>query len=234
MGFPALAPTSAGFANSLGRLDGQVTRDEAIAHAAMIVETTSLPVSADLESGFGDAPKKAAETVRRAVEIGLAGCPIENFSGNSLYGLDQGTEPIRAAAHANQATDTPLALTPCAENHIRGNPDLADTIARQQAYQEAGAGVLYTPGLMPKGDIQSVVAPVDRSINVLIMPEGPSAPKIFETGGTRISTGNAIAVAAQAEIAHAGREFLDQGTHHFWTKASGSTGVARNAMASDD
>ena len=230
LGFPALATTSAGFANSLGRHDGQLTRAEAIAHAGMIAEATDLPVNADLENGFGDAPEDAAATVRDAVDVGLAGCSIEDFSGSELYSAEVGAERIRAAAEANAATGSPLVLTARAENHIRGNPDLADTIARLQAYQEAGADALYAPGLTNVEDIQTLTGSVDRPVNCLIMPGGPSVPEMFEAGATRISIGSAIAVAAQAAIVEAGRELLDAGTHSFWAKSAAHMGTIMNAI----
>ncbi len=234
LGFQALATTSAGFANSLGRPDGRVTRDEAIAHSSAIVGATPLPVSADLENGFGDSPEDVAETIRRALEVGLAGCSIEDFDTAELYAPELSAERIPAAVEANQSSDSPLLLTARAENHIRGNPDLADTIARLQAYQEAGADVLYAPGLATTEEIENLTSTVDRPVNVLIMPGGPSAPQIFEAGATRVSVGSAISAAAQATIVEAGRELLDQGTHEFWMKAVGSMGVVMGAMSSDD
>jgi 2-methylisocitrate lyase-like PEP mutase family enzyme len=234
LGFPALATTSSGFANSLGRPDGRVTRDEAIAHAGAIVRATPLPVSADLENGYGDAPEDAAATLRGALEVGLAGCSIEDFSGSALYDREQAAERIRAAVSVNHASDSPLVLTARAENHIRGNPDLADTIARLQAYQEAGADVLYAPGLTTTDDIKAVTSSVDLPVNVLIMPGGPAVPEIFEAGAIRVSVGSAIAAAAQAAIVTAGRELLEHGTHDFWTRAVGSLGVVMGAMASED
>ena len=233
LGFPALATTSAGFANALGRPDGAVTRDEAIAHAEVIVGATELPVSADLENGFGDAPEDAALTIRRALEVGLAGGSIEDWSGAALYDKDAAAERIRAAVETNRADAEPLVLTARAENHIRGNPDLADTIARLQAYQEAGADVLYAPGLASVDEIRSVTSSVDRPVNVLIMPGGPSASEIFEAGANRISTGSAVAVAAQAAIVEAGRELLDAGTHTFWTRAVAHMGTIAGAMRAD-
>ena len=233
LGFQALATTSAGFANALGRPDGGVTRDEAIGHAAEIVGATPLPVSADLENGFGDAPEEAAATIRAALDAGLAGGSIEDWSGTALYDPAQGADRIRAAVEANQANDAPLVLTARAENHIRGNPDLADTIARLQAYQEAGADVLYAPGLATLDDIKSVVAAVDRPINCLILPGGPTATEMMEAGAARISTGSALAAATQAVLVEAGRELLDQGTHGFWANALPHMGTVASAMSTD-
>lgn len=234
LGFPALATTSSGFANTLGRLDGDVTREEAIGHAAEIVDATELPVSADLENGFGDAPEDAATTIRAALDAGLAGASIEDWSGGALYPAEHAAERIRAAAEANGASDAPLVLTGRAENHIRGNPDLGDTIARLQAYQEAGADVLYAPGLATPEDIRALASSVDRPINCLILPGGPSVTTIFEAGAARVSTGSAIAAAAQAAIVEAGRELLDAGTHAFWDEALPHMGTIMGAMKKKD
>lgn len=234
LGFPALATTSAGFANTLGRPDGRVTRDEAIDHAREIVGATPLPVSADLENGFGDAPEDAAATIRAALDAGLAGCSIEDWSGSALYDAAQGADRIRAAVEANAGADAPLVLTARAENHIRGNPDLADTIARLQAYQEAGAEVLYAPGLSAPEDIRSLTSSVDRPVNCLIMPGGPSVAELFEAGAARISTGSAISMASQAAIVAAARELLDAGTHGFFLQALHSAGVVGAALAPSD
>ncbi len=234
LGFPAVATTSAGFANSLGRHDGRITRDEAIAHAGELLCATDLPVSADLENGFGDAPEDAAATIRAALDVGLAGGSIEDWSGSALYDVSAGAERIRAAVEANAASDAPMVLTARAENHIRGNPDLADTIARLQTYQEAGADVLYAPGLATVEDIRSLTSSLDRPVNCLIMPGGPSATEIFEAGAARISTGSAIAVAAQAAIVESARELLDQGTHTFFAKSLPAMGTVMGAMESGD
>lgn len=234
MGFPALATTSAGFANSLGRPDGAITREEALGHARVIVESTDLPVSADLENGFGDSPEDAATTIRGALAAGLAGCSIEDWSGDSLYPKEAGAERIRAAVEANASQDDPLVLTARAENHIRGNPELADTIERLQAYQEAGADVLYAPGLNTLDEFRTVSRSLDRPINGLIMPGGPTVAELFEAGVARISIGSAIAMAAQAAIVQAGRELLDHGTHGFFTNALASAGVVHAAMSTEE
>jgi 2-methylisocitrate lyase-like PEP mutase family enzyme len=229
-GFAALATTSAGFANSLGRPDGAVTREEAIAHARVLVDATPLPVSADLENGFGDDPKDVVRTLEAALEVGLAGASIEDWSGTALYARENAAERIRAAVETNRASSSPLVLTARAENHIRGNPDLADSIARLQAYQEAGADVLYAPGLRTVDDVRALTSSLDRPVNVLIMPGGPSVPELFEAGATRISTGSAIAMAAQAAIVLAAEELSGPGTHAFFTSALPSMGAVAKAM----
>ncbi|MDT7638145.1 MAG: hypothetical protein QOC83_2433, partial [Pseudonocardiales bacterium] len=177
LGFAALATTSSGYAATLGQLDGSVTRDQALRHAAAIVAATDLPVSADLENGYGDGPEQVAETVRLALDAGLAGCSIEDFTGGAddpIYDRARAAERITAAAEAAHAGPTRLVLTGRAENYLHGRPDLADTIGRLQSYQEAGADVLYAPGLRALDDIRTVVSSVDRPVNVLAVAGGPS------------------------------------------------------------
>src|SRR5580704_4151784 len=157
LGFAALATTSSGFAATLGRLDGSVSRDEALTHAAVIVAATPLPVSADLENCFADDPAGVARTVTLAAATGLAGCSIEDFSGTAIYDAALAAERVAAAAEAAHAGPVRLVLTARAENYLHGRPDLADTIARLQAYQAAGADVLYAPGLTRLADIRQVV-----------------------------------------------------------------------------
>ena len=176
LGFEALATTSSGFAATLGRLDGSVTRDEALGHAAEIAGATELPVSADLESGFADDPDGVAETLGLALQAGLAGCSVEDATGRPdapIYPAGLAAERVRAAAEAAHRGPVRLVLTARAENYLHGRPDLADTIARLQAYQEAGADVLYAPGLRRLEDIGQVVAAVDRPVNVLALPGAP-------------------------------------------------------------
>jgi len=234
MGFPALATTSAGFANAQGRPDGSVTREAAIAHARAIGEATALPVNGDLENGFGDEPEATAETLAQALDAGLAGCSIEDYGPGGLYPRELAVERVRAAVETNRASDAPLVLTARAENFLRGNPDLADTIERLQAYQEAGADVLYAPGLRELDAIRSVVGAVDLPVNVLLLPGGPPVPELFEAGAIRVSTGSAISFAAQSAIVEAARELLGPGTQDFWTAALPNIGVVKEAMATPD
>jgi 2-methylisocitrate lyase-like PEP mutase family enzyme len=231
LGFPALATTSAGFANALGRQDGDVTREEAITHAKLIDGATTLPVNADLENGFGETPAAAAETISQALAAGIAGGSIEDFGGGKLYEFELAVDRIRAATEVNQQSDSPLVLTARAENFIRGNPDLADAISRLQAFQEAGADVLYAPGLTDLGDIKTLVAAVDRPVNVLVMPGGPTIPELFEAGVIRVSTGSAISMAAQSAIVEAAKELLETGTHAFWMKALPNAAVVSAALS---
>jgi 2-methylisocitrate lyase-like PEP mutase family enzyme len=223
LGFAALATTSSGFAATLGRPDGAVSGQEALAGAAAIAAAVSLPVSADLENGYADRPQDVAATVTVAAATGLAGCSIEDYSGrtDSLYPVAQAADRIAAAAQAAHAGQVRLVLTARAENYLRGNPDLADTIARLQRYQEAGADVLYAPGLTSAADIRAVVSSVDLPVNVLAMPAAPPAAELAELGVARISVGGSFALAALAALAEAARE-LQAGTF---------TGYARHAAA---
>ncbi len=214
LGFQALATTSSGHAATLGLLDGSVDRDEALAHAASIVAAVDVPVSADLENGFGEDPDAVFATVTDAVGVGLAGCSIEDFTGSSIYDTEQAVERVAAAVQAAR-TGSGLVLTARAENFIRGNPDLADTIARLQAYQEAGADVLYAPGLSATDDIRSVIASVDRPVNVLVRPGLATVSELAQAGVARISVGGAFNQVALAALARAGRELLDHGTYGF-------------------
>src|SRR3954451_12947497 len=222
LGFQALATTSSGFAATLGRLDGSVTREEALAHAATIVTATPLPVSADLENGFADEPEGVAQTVRLAIDAGLAGCSVEDFTGREddpIYPLEQAAERIAAAAEAAHAGPGRLVLTARSENFLHGRKDLADTIARLQAFQEAGADVLFAPGIRSADDIRSIVESVDRPVNVLAVPGAPPVPELAEIGVRRVSVGGGFAFVAAGALVAAGRELLEHGTYGFWETA---------------
>ena len=233
LGFAALATTSGGFAATLGRLDGSVTRDEAIAHATAIVAAVDLPVSADLENCFADAPEGVAVTVRLALNAGLAGCSIEDFTRrpeDPIYDVGAARDRVAAAAEVAHGGDVHLVLTARAENYLHGRPDLADTIARLQAYQAAGADVLYAPGLTDLDDIRQVVASVDRPVNVLALPGSPPVAALAAAGVGRISVGSAFAWAALGAVVEAGRELLDAGTYGFWERAATGSQVGRSAF----
>jgi 2-methylisocitrate lyase-like PEP mutase family enzyme len=222
LGFKALATTSSGFAATLGRPDGAVSGEEALAHAASIVEAVDVPVSADLENGFAADPAGVSATVRAAAAAGLAGCSIEDFSGGPggvIYDLGLAAERVAAAVEA-AAIVPGLVLTARAENLIRGNPDLDDTIARLQAYQAAGAHVLYAPGLRSLDDIRRVVESVDRPVNVLALPGLPSVAELAEAGVARISVGGAFSHVAFGALSRAARELLDTGTYGFMDVAA--------------
>ena len=216
LGFRALATTSAGHAATLGRLDGRVTRDEALAHAAEIVAATDLPVSADLENGFGHEPAEVAETVRLAGEAGLAGCSIEDFSGDAddpIYAREHAAERIAAAAEAARASG--IVVTARSENHLHGRRDLADTVERLRLYERAGADVLYAPGLSTIEEIRGVVDAVDRPVNVLTWPGLPPVSELAAAGVSRVSVGGALAFTAYAAAAAAARELMEAGTYGF-------------------
>lgn len=230
LGFAALATTSSGHAATLGRLDHEISRDEALEHAAALVAASPVPVSADLEHGFADDPAGVAETVRRAALTGLAGCSIEDSTGRAddpIYEHGLAVERVTAAVEAAHGP-AGLVLTARAENHLHGRNDLPDTIARLQAFQEAGADVLYAPGLVAIDDIRTVVAAVDRPVNVLALPGGPTVAELTEAGVARISVGGAFAWVALGGVVEAARELLEQGTFGYWERA----GIGRQAVRS--
>jgi 2-methylisocitrate lyase-like PEP mutase family enzyme len=233
LGFQALATTSSGFAGTLGRLDGSVTREEALAHAGSIADATDLPVSADLENGFADDPDGVADTIRLALEAGLAGCSVEDYTGVDdapIYPIDRAAERIAAAAAVAHAGPVHLVLTARAENHLRGRPDLADTIARLQAYQQAGADVLYAPALRELEEIRQLVAAVDRPVNVLAVPGAPTVPELAAVGVARISVGGAFAGVAFGALVEAANELRERGTYDFWEQTSRGAKAARAAF----
>ena len=216
LGFAALATTSSGFAATVGRPDGGVTRDEALAHAGSIVAATDLPVSADLEDCFATDPAGVAETVTLAIGTGLAGCSIEDYTrddGDPIYDLKRAAERVAAAAEAAHAGA--FVLTARAENYLHGKPDLADTIARLQSYQEAGADVLYAPGVTGMADIRQLLSAVDRPVNVLAMPGVPPVAELAEAGVSRVSVGGAFAYAALGALVTAATELRDHGSYGF-------------------
>ncbi|HZQ78578.1 MAG TPA: isocitrate lyase/phosphoenolpyruvate mutase family protein [Acidimicrobiia bacterium] len=230
LGFRALATTSSGFAASLGRLDGYTMDDEALANAAVIVKAAGeVPVSADLENGYADEPGKVRITLLNALAVGLAGCSIEDYTGrpdDPLYDVKLAAERIEAAASIAHRGPTRMVLTARAENFIRGRRDLADTIARLQAYQEAGADVLFAPGVTEAADIRSVVTSVDRPVNVLALPGCPPVAELAELGVRRISIGGAFAFAAYGTLIEAATELRDQGTYGYWSR----TDIGRRAV----
>jgi 2-methylisocitrate lyase-like PEP mutase family enzyme len=227
LGFEALATTSAGYAFSAGKPDGAIPRDEMIGHVTEIVSATDLPVSADLENGFGDTPEIAAETIRMGAEAGLAGGSIEDASKNPehpIYDKEHAAERIRAAAEAAHALPFPFTLTGRAENYLHGRPDINDTIARLQAYQEAGADVLYAPGLKTKEDIAAVVSSVNRPVNVVMGLQGVqlSLAELAAIGVKRVSVGGSLSRAALGAFLRAGREMREHGTFTYANDAVSS------------
>ena len=233
LGFEALATTSSGIAGTLGQRDGSLSGEESLASVAAIASAVDVPVSADLEDGFGDAPDVVADTIRGAVATDLAGASIEDWSreGHEIHDMGLAVERIAAAAEAAHAGPVPFVLTARAENHIRGRDDLDDTIARLQAFQEAGADVLYTPGLMARADIEAVVAAVDRPVNVIVRPGGPTVDELAAWGVRRISVGGALSNVAVAAVAGAARELLGAGTVGFLDAAVEGRVLAGDAYA---
>jgi 2-methylisocitrate lyase-like PEP mutase family enzyme len=211
LGFEALATTSSGFAFTLGRLDGDVTLDEVVAHTAALDRATSLPVAVDLENGYGAAPEAAALAVTRAAGAGAVGGSIEDWDAAAgLYERTHAVERIAAAADATRGLSFPFVLAARAENHLRGNPDLDDTIARLQAYGAAGADVLYAPGLRTLDEIRAVCSSVGKPVNVLAVPT-LTVSQIVEAGAQRISVGGALAWAAAKAFADAAVAMRDEG-----------------------
>lgn len=211
LGFMALATTSSGFAFTLGRRDGDVTLDEVIQHTAALDLATDLPISVDLENGYGDDPEDVALAITRAAEAGAVGGSIEDFNpGGHLYERDLATERISAAAEASRALAFPFTLTARAENHIRGNPHLNDTIGRLQAFEEAGADVLYAPGLRTAQEIHAVCEAVSKPVNVLALP-GLALAEIVDAGARRISVGGGLTWIAIDAMGAAATAILDSG-----------------------
>jgi len=220
LGFEALATTSAGYAFSIGKKDNAVGRDAMMEHVSAIVAATDLPVSADLENGFGDRPETVAETFRLAAATGLAGGSVEDSTGRReepLYELGLAAERVRAAVEAARALPFRFTVTGRAENYLVGRPDLADTIQRLQAYQEAGADVLYAPGLRSREDIATVARSVDRPVNVVMGLQGVqlSLAELAEIGVKRVSVGSALSRAALGAFLRAAREMREHGTFTF-------------------
>lgn len=226
-GFEALATSSAGYAFSIGKADGQVGRDQTLAHAAEVVAATGLPVSIDLENGFGDDPETAAETIRLAAAAGAVGGSIEDRTRRTdepIYDRTLAAERIRAAAEVVHSLPFPFMLTARAENYLVGKPDLKDTIERLQMYQEAGADVLYAPGLTTRDEITTLVSSVDRPVNVLMGIKGVklTLADLSAMGVKRISVGSTLARCALGAFLRAAQEMKDQGTFGFIEDAADS------------
>jgi 2-methylisocitrate lyase-like PEP mutase family enzyme len=211
LGFRALASTSSGFAFTLGRLDGTATLDEVVAHTAALDRATSLPVSVDLENGYGRGPQDVARAIARVAEAGAVGASIEDYDADEgIYELGRAVERVAAAGEAARALDVPFTLTARAENHIRGNPDLDDTTARLQAYEGAGADVLYAPGLRTVAEIRAVCDAVSKPVNVLARRD-LTVSDIAAAGGRRISVGGALTWVAVGALAAAAERIRDHG-----------------------
>lgn len=230
LGFEALATTSMGYAFSVGKLDNTVSRDEIMRHISAIADATDLPVSADLENGYGDATETCAETIKLAVSAGAVGGSIEDATtdpNKPIYEIEHAADRVRAAAEAARSLPFPFTLTGRAENYLHGRPDLRDTIARLQKYQEAGADVLYAPGLQTKEEIAAVVSSLDRPVNVVMGLQGVqlSLHDLSAIGVRRISVGSALFRTAFGAFLRAAREMHDQGAFSFAANAAKSKEV---------
>lgn len=230
LGFEALATTSGGYAFSMGKRDYTVGREAVLAHISALAPATDLPLSADLENGFGDAPQAAAETIRLAAAAGAVGGSIEDATGRAddpIYGAEAAAERVRAAAAVARGLDFPFMLTARAENYLHGRRDLKDTIRRLQAFQEAGADVLYAPGLTNKDEIATLVSSVDRPVNVLVgIPGAPlKLAELSAIGVRRVSLGSGLARAAFGSLLSAAREMRESGTFAFAEEAPNSRDI---------
>lgn len=232
MGFQALATTSAGYAYTRGLSDYQVSRDQMLAHVKELAAATDLPVSADMESGYANTLEGIAETYRLTAQAGAVGASIEDATGRAddpIFDLAEAVDRVTAAVETVRALPYPFTLTARAENHLHGRTDLNDTIRRLQAYQEAGADVLYAPGLRTREEILAVVSSVDRPVNVLMGAPGMnlSASDLSDMGVKRISVGSALSRAAFGAFLRAGREMMEHGTFTFGEDAVSYADIAR-------
>jgi 2-methylisocitrate lyase-like PEP mutase family enzyme len=211
LGFHALATTSSGFAFTLGRPDGGVTLEDTVAHVSALVEASTLPVSVDLENGYGPEPETAALAITRVAEAGAVGGSIEDFDRNGhLYERNHAVERVQAAVEAARTLLFPFTLTARAENHLRGNPDLDDTITRLQAFEAAGADVLYAPGLRSLEDITAICGAVGKPVNVLAVPE-LTMDQLAGAGAQRVSLGGRLTWTAVAAAGEAAQAILERG-----------------------
>ncbi len=232
LGFEALATTSSGFAGTLGRLDGSVTRDEVLAHAHALVTAVSVPVSADLEKGYAPEPAGVAETVALAAQTGLAGCSIEDYArdGDTIYPFEVAVDRVLAAAETAHRGSSQLVLTGRCENYLHGHPDLADTISQLQGYQDAGADVLFAPGVNSEDDLRVLVASVDRPVNVLPRPGMPTVDELGALGVRRISVGGSLCWTAIDAAVRAATELRDHGTYSYWSAVPDGLAAAKAAF----
>ncbi len=231
LGFEALATTSAGFAHTLGRFDGEVSRQEKLEHCRLLAEATDLPVSADLENGFAHEPEQAAETFLLAAEAGVVGGSIEDFSGDRdqpIYDLSQAVERVHAAVEAARSLDFPFTLTARAENFLHDRPDLDDTLRRLQAFEAVGADVLYAPGLTTLEDVRTVTSALSKPVNVLApFVAGATVQDLADAGAKRLSVGALLGRAVLTPLLEASREMLDRGEFGWTAKATSGEEVQR-------
>ncbi|MBV9921117.1 MAG: isocitrate lyase/phosphoenolpyruvate mutase family protein [Pseudonocardia sp.] len=226
LGFAALATTSSGFAATLGKLDGQVTRDAAVEHGAELAAAVPVPVSADLENGFADDPTGVGATVEAAATTPLAGCSIEDRGPDGIYPADLAVERVAAAVKAASGR---LVLTARAEAFLLPDPDLVEVVGRLQRFAEAGADVVYAPGLSRAADIATVVAEVGAPVNVLLRPGGPTVAELADLGVARVSVGGAFAFACLGALEKAARGLLD-GEYTWWDDMVAGGKLARRAF----
>jgi 2-methylisocitrate lyase-like PEP mutase family enzyme len=235
-GFEAIATTSSGHAATMGRRDGRVSRDEALAHAAALVAAVSIPVSADLEDGFGADPAGVAETVRLARGVGLAGCSVEDAvrrdGARAVCPLDEAVARVAAAAEAAHEGPGRFVLTARAENHLYGVDDLDDTIARLVAFEEAGADVLFAPGVTAADDIRRLVGAVGRPVNVLVSAATPTVAELADLGVARISVGGGLHLVALGAAVEAARDLRTGGPHQLWPQVAAGR-VVRDGSVRD-
>jgi len=231
LGFEALASTSMGYAFSVGKRDNTLSREMVLKHIGELASATALPVNADLENGFGDEPEAAAETIKLAAMAGVVGGSIEDATereDDPIYDLELAADRVRAAAEAAHSLPFPFTLTARAENYLHGRPNLSDTISRLQVYQDAGADVLYAPGLSTKEDIADVVRSVDRPVNVVMGLRGVqlSLAELSEIGVKRVSVGSSLARAAMGAFLRAAKEMREKGTFDFAKDAAGAQEIS--------
>lgn len=221
LGFPALASTSSGHAATLGRHDQKVSRDEMLDHVAQMAVSIDVPLNVDSERCFGDTPDEIAATVRAIADRGAAGCSIEDYdpATATIDPIGPAIENVAAAAEAAHSGPNPIVLTTRAEQHLYGEADLDETLARLAAFRDAGADVAYAPGLATIGDIERLVDAMDVPVNVLAWPGGPSVAELASVGVRRVSTGGALAWAALGTLVEAGRELLERGTYGYFDGA---------------
>jgi 2-methylisocitrate lyase-like PEP mutase family enzyme len=231
LGCEAIASTSGGFAASRGRLDGAMSLEEVLSHCGDLAAAVEIPVSGDLEDCFAGDPAGVAATITAAKQHGLAGGSVEDFTRNRdepIYELAHAAERVQAAAEAARAGPVRFVLTARAENYLHGRKDLADTIARLQAYQEAGADVLFAPRVVEPAELRQLLAEVDLPVSVLVTPNAPSVPELADLGVSRISVGGAIAAASYGFAVTAVKQLRDKGTTNYWDAAA----AARDDMLS--
>ena len=234
LGFEAIATTSGGFAATRGRLDGAMTKEEVLTHAGELAGAVDIPVSADLENCFAHDPDGVAATITAAAASGLAGGSVEDFTGdrdNPIYELPHAADRVRAAAEAAHDGPAPFVLTARAENYLHGRDDLGDTIARLQAFQEAGADVLFAPRVVDPGDLRQLLAAVDLPVSVLVLPGAPDVGELAALGVSRISVGGAVAVAAYGAAINAVTELREKGTYGYWDLAAVARPVIGDAFS---